>query len=592
MLIHFLTRLNKLILLTLLGAILGRGFSKLQNLSELHFAKGKQDCDVIRADMFESLNRVKSLKYIDLSGLLIKKLGSRDAPVFKNLPYVETIILNGNPALGDVMWFTGNFWAEYIPSLKHLHLANVGIYKLIIDLLVHKLSGTKLKTLILDGNRITGINPGIHKGLPTLEVLSITENQMSSPVDLIAELLALPNLRYLNLSRQNLIMPKRSNRIRREEPPIWGMMCSRKENYTCVVRFPRYLMHLDLSYSGLQLPAIPRILMNNNSLQFVYLSSNSIRIMPKPFYCSFKNPPLIKLADLSNNNIECINSSYFSHCDWSSLNILNLSGNRFRKIYENECNQNVTYFLAFLRPIWNLTKLDLSGNIINSNLHFDSFEKQNLLEELYISKMGLKKFTTKISHMIRLKYLDISFNNLQCLSKQAMVELSNLSSIQNKRYNKTILRVNLNNNPLQCSCQCYPFLKWLKATEISFEQSNLTCTLDEVRYNLSTALNEVISTLEGICFPHIWFHAIIGVELTMIYLIFTLTMLRRHKFRLYFLYLQLRTMLISKIAVDDVKSFHAFISYASPDRQWVKKRLIRNLEETRKLKTLGSKSRF
>ena len=230
----FPVMINKLILLTFLGAILGRGFSKLQNLRELHFEKGKQDCDVIRADMFESLISVKPLKHIDLSDLLMKKLGSRDAPVFKNLPYVETIILNGNPALGDVMWFTGNFWAEYVPSLKHLHLANIGIYKLIIDLLVHKLSGTKLKTLILDGNRITGINPGIHKGLSTVEVLSITENQMSSPVDLIAELLALPNLRYLNLSRQNLIMPKRSNRIRREEPPIWGMMCSRKEKYYVV----------------------------------------------------------------------------------------------------------------------------------------------------------------------------------------------------------------------------------------------------------------------------------------------------------------------------------------------------------------------
>ena len=142
--------------------------------------------------------------------------------------------------------------------------------------------------------------------------------------------------------------------------------------------------------------------------------------------------------------------------------------------------------------------------------------------------------------MQRLKYLDISFNNLPCLSKQAMMELSNLSSIQRYRYNKTILRVNLDHNPLQCNCQCYPFLKWLKSAKISFEQNNLSCTLDEVTYNLSTNLNEVILILEGTCFPHTWFHVIIGIELTIICLIITLTMLRRHKFRLYFLYLAIK----------------------------------------------------
>ena len=402
-------------------------------------------------------------------------------------------------------------------------------------------------------------------------------------------------MRYLNLSRQNQIMPKSPSRVRREEHHDYVFhLCIRSLNYTCPIRFPKNLTYLDLSYSGFQLPVIPQIaLMKNNSLQYVYLSSNSIRIMSKPFYCPFNNQPSFKLVDLSNNKIECINSSYFKHCDWSSLNILNLSGNRLRKVFEKECNQNMTYFLAFLRPLWNLTKLDLSGNMINNNLLFNSFEQQKLLEELYISKMGLKTLRTKINHMKRLKYLDISFNNLQCLSKQAMVELSNLSSIQKHSFNKTILRINLNNNPLQCSCQCYPFLKWLKATKISFEQGNLTCTLDEVRYNLSISLNEVISNLEQMCFPRTWFHTIIGTELTVIFMLTILTMLQRYKYRLYFLYLQLWTLLISKIVVvEDVKPFHAFISYASPDRQWVKKRLIKNLEERRKLKLLVASRDF
>ena len=153
--------------------------------------------------------------------------------------------------------------------------------------------------------------------------------------------------------------------------------------------------------------------------------------------------------------------------------------------------------------------------------------------------------------------------------------------------------MNLNHNPLQCNCQYYPFLKWLKFTKISFEQTNLTCTLDKVRYNLSTSLNEVTLILEGICFPRTCFHIIIGVQLTVIFLITTFTILRRYKFRLYFLYLQLRTILISKIVVmEEVKTFHAFISYASPDRRWVKERLLKNLEDKRKLKLFVASRNF
>ena len=561
----------------------------MKNLEELHFAKGAQDCDVIRADKFESLKSVTTLKYVDFSRLGIKVLAD---PVFMNMPYLETIILNDNPDLGNSDVFTENFWADRVRNLKHLYLVNVGIMNLHIHIITYRMKGTKLKSLILDWNLISHVQTGIYDGLRTLEVISITYNQMSSPVDLIAELLELSNLRYLNISHQNQLISERPKRIRRDNKRIWiEHMCYR--GMTCLVRFPKNLTHLDLSYSGFQLPAIPEIaMMNNNSLQFAYLSSNSIRRMPKPFYCP-RTKPSFRFVDLSNNNIECINSSYFNHCDWSCLNVLNLSGNRMREVFDNVCNKNMTYFLAFLRPLWNLTKLDLSGNIINNNLHLNSFEKQNLLEELYISKMGFKNLTAKISHISRLKYLDVSFNNLQCLSREVVMELSNLSSIQEYKYNKTILKVNLNHNPLQCNCQCYHFLKWLKFTNISFAQGNLTCTLDEVKYNLSTSLNEVTLILEGICFPHTWFHVMIGVELTVIFLIVAFTILRRYKFRLYFLYLQLRTLLISKIVVmEEVKTFHAFISYASPDRRWVKERLIKHLEEKRKLKLFVASRNF
>ena len=52
-----------------------------------------------------------------------------------------------------------------------------------------------------------------------------------------------------------------------------------------------------------------------------------------------------------------------------------------------------------------------------------------------------------------------------------------------------------------------------------------------------------------------------------------------HKYRIYFLYLQLRISVVSKLTIEDVKSYHAFVSYAEQDRQWIKKKLIKNLEQ-------------
>ena len=112
------------------------------------------------------------------------------------------------------------------------------------------MSGTKLKSLILDRNIISKINLGIYKGFRSLEVVSMSYNQMSSPIDLIAELLELPNLRYLNLSRQNQIIPKNPNRVRRDHHDYVYHLCIRSLDRTCVIQFPKNLTHLDLSYSG------------------------------------------------------------------------------------------------------------------------------------------------------------------------------------------------------------------------------------------------------------------------------------------------------------------------------------------------------
>ena len=123
----------------------------------------------------------------------------------------------------------------------------------------------------------------------------------------------------------------------------------------------------------------------------------------------------------------------------------------------SDCNRNGTDPLSFIKPLENLTKLDLSGNELDWEMNSKTSEYQNNLEELLLSQISMQKFTIEIGHMANLKYLDISSNSIKCLSENTTRELKKLSSNLTET-----LRVNLQNNPLQCSCECYSFLKWYK----------------------------------------------------------------------------------------------------------------------------------
>lgn len=160
-----------------------------------------------------------------------------------------------------------------------------------------------------------------------------------------------------------------------------------------------------------------------------------------------------------------------------------------------------------------------------------------------------------------------------------MKELTNLSSIQKKKYDKTILCINLSRNPIQCNCQCYTFLKWLKSTDLRFTYEGYLCTIFGKNFTLSN-ISSILSLVESECFPHNWLHIMVKTEVALwVALITVFTISRRHKYRLYFLYLQLHILVVSKIIAEDVKSFDAFISYAEQDREWIKRKLIKNLEQ-------------
>ena len=563
---------------------LGSGFCQLSNLSELLFVRGKTQCTILPRNMFKNIEN-STLKYLDVSGVGFSAI--KGDWYFKHL---ETMILSNNHFLGHGI--PAIFDSNRIPNLTHLYLQNVSLSNHEINELVHIMRGSKLKTLQIDQNLVTDIYVEIHPKLPKLEKLSIAENQLFAPVELLADIISMKHLKYANLSGQNHIWSyhphqryRRYTKIPEDHP---YRVCFDSPHRACPFQLPKNLTHLDLSTSGFKLSTIPElVLMNNNNLHFVNLSSNAIQQLPRTFYCAPNVKPVISILDLSNNKIECITSSFFSHCNWSSLNILKLNQNQLKHTNLGECSGNGTDPLNFLKTLLNLTKLDLSGNELDWEMNIKTFGNQYTLEELMLSNMRINNFTAEIGNMTKLRYLDISSNNIKCLSQNTTKEMKNLNA-------KLLgnLEVNLQNNPLQCSCECYSFLKWYKSTRITFTgKNNLYCTLGKKRFKLSN-ISQILIILEASCYPKTWFRIIVGAQLTVYFAITLFALYKRHQYRIYFFYLKCRILLLSKMVAEDVKQFHAFISYASPDRQWVKKRLIKNLEKRRKLKLFVASRNF
>ena len=469
-------------------------------------------------------------------------------------------------------------------NLKHLYLQNVLLASYDFNRLVNYVSRSKLKTLEVDQNYITKMLVLFHRHMPNLEKLSLAQNQLPSSMELLSDILSLKHLKYVNLSGQNRVWSHQSHQRYRRFVYTMGaeqpMICFTEFHRSCPFTVPENLTSLDLPDSAYPGPVIPElILMNNNTLRLVNLSFNAIQHLPRPFYCAHFVKPAINVLDLSNNKIECITSSFFSHCNWSSLNFLKLNQNQMKRTTWGDCSRNGTDTLSFIKLLLNLTKLDLSGNELDQEMSPKTFENQDTLEQLMLSNMRMNNFTFEIGHMTKLRYLDISSNNIKCLSQNTTKELKNLNSNL-----KGFVQINLQNNPLQCSCDCYSFLKWFQSTDIEFTgKNNLFCVSGRKRFNLSN-ISKILVILDASCYPKTWLSIMIGVEVTMCFIIVLFALYHRHKYRIYFFYLKSRISLLSKIVAEDVKQFHAFISYASPDRQWVKKRLIKHLVKRRKLK--------
>ena len=185
-------------------------------------------------------------------------------------------------------------------------------------------------------------------------------------------------------------------------------------------------------------------------------------------------------ADFSSNNMVSFNGSLYQSIHKSLLvKSLLLQRNKLGQVLDK-------YGEQIFKNFRNLTKLDLSSNDIK-NLPHSTFENQHELEFLNLSKNSIISVKFKISHLKNIKILDLSENLISQFDQQLQVDIDSL------RVRSPNFTINMQGNPVQCSCETHTFLWWMyykRSMFTQFEEYNCIYNNELVNFeNMRTLLN-------------------------------------------------------------------------------------------------------
>ncbi|XP_046559821.1 toll-like receptor 4 [Haliotis rubra] len=136
-----------------------------------------------------------------------------------------------------------------------------------------------------------------------------------------------------------------------------------------------------------------------------------------------------------------------------------------------------------IRSLVHLTRLELSGNKIQF-LPSDLLNPLTNISYVNLADNSFVKIPFDLSFIPKdLTFLDMSSNSLTYMSNGEMNTLDTLSY-------RHSLTLKLEGNPISCSCQALPFIRWLSSTVVALDQRNsYTCVDEEGVITSTTEVN-------------------------------------------------------------------------------------------------------
>ncbi|XP_050352140.1 protein artichoke-like [Nymphalis io] len=381
----------------------------------------------IKKDNFESL---QDLQFLDLSQNNITKIDSQS---FETLGYVNNILINKNPIIGNLEaeTFKGlhsvpmldlsytllniimNASFDDMINLNYINISHSKVKQLqyntflntgnieILDLSYNEINKLSLNTtnlvnlkrLLLNNNNIIILFADIFKGMPLLNEILLSHNLIKSVDDETFKYQK--HLWYLDLSFNSEM--KFSLSILKEAKLLDTLILSgSKSNINFNKTDDICLKNLEISHSYIQ--NLSYIGLNKmDKLQSLDLSYNNMTQLENGGFAGMSE---IIYIDISYNKLKLIEPGVFK--DNHMLNLLNISHNNL-----------LVLSYGVLHGLISLRVLDISYNLI-SNVEAARFNAAENLEELIVDHNRISDIAIEDLRSTNIKKLSIGDNPLSC----------------------------------------------------------------------------------------------------------------------------------------------------------------------------------
>ena len=604
-LIARLSRLKYLTIDGIPGAHFTGGFSRLTNLFELSIYGG---LDIVTNETFAvfSNTTIASLK------IQTDSLYELQPMSFAHFPSLKTLDLSYNMGL-RLMNVSRAWWGLQFTNITKLVLTRlnaagmIGAASVTREFFTH-LNRTRITTLILNKNNIVDMEPKLSKSLRYLEYLDLSYNRISDVSSMILDIWKLRHLKYLDVSHQTKRYVEKRHKRSTEQamsvmpvnelnsnlndkssentadffqgcktPPL--QPCSNARNHASKYPLPEYgtwclpvgpkiavvKLSESLNVNYQNMPSM--ILLGGSHFKLFEYRQNGLEQLLGPLVIS--QPMKNAVFDLSDNKFSCIapDAINITFNLGSTMKELVLSGNKLAAQMEADIN-GITF-----RDFVHLGRLNLANNGIKK-LPPGVFSQLSNMNVLNLSQNSLRQIDFEFGHMKMLEMLDLSYNLLTSLPESTLQRFSALIETSN-------LTTSLLGNPLQCSCETYYFLKWMKQHRKHLvDFAAYTCLYKGKSVRFSNLTEVVMVDLNFQCSKQI---AMI-VSASLLGLLLILIMIAvccyryRWEMRYFCLKLAQRSRRYQLLADDTTFTYDAFVVYSYEDSPWVYEELIPHLE--------------
>ena len=586
-----LKKLESLFILGCNDCIFEKGFENFTNLKNVSLSQsgsGETVCNisVLLNNAFVHLPQIYNLF---MSSCKISKVESL---AFRPLQNIQSVDISYNPRLHfnemrNVLWGLKNTPVSLL-NFNHIYeYFETGT--VLTSQQIEPIKYMKnLTTLHMDLNKLEIIEAEVFKLLPkSLTTWTLSGNRLTYG-KYVEKLSNMKHIHSLDISRQHLMYDPFSHEHYESTPHLTAAQNVRDQtentiNETTLVECYGCLSICKLKREDcLCLPPMLETLKWRKS--FLNYRLQSFRVCP---------PSSLKKLEISFNLInEWIGPVY----GVENLQELNLA--------ENYCQNMSAYFFD---SFYNLTKLNVTNNFLGPLLnmgnkdagkHFKNLTKlqildlsenrittfsndifQNLrnLRYLNISKNMLSQWNSKLTTKC-LQELNLSGNRLTSLPEAFRTDLDMLSDYDSCN-RTTTLTLDLSNNPIQCSCDNRPFLRWLAATPINIKLSDvdLTCLKKKHlgRGNNRADISDLVKRLDEECFPYV--SIIVSTSMCILSVTFGV-LIYRYRWKLRHLYFSKRKRHRNQ-GYNRLFERDAFISYSKSECGFIKNSLVPVLED-------------